>query len=234
MTSIIAPTTPWLFEWTETTDNFHLLHYKNMPIETQLQLEEALLRSTEGNWFLINEGSSVAIVMGISGKADELINLALAEQDQIPILRRFSGGGTVIVDEHTLFTTWICEKSRFPFPSFPEPIMRWVAAVYQDALQHPQFALRDNDFVIGERKIGGNAQYIKKDRWLQHTSFLWDYRQERMRYLKHPPKTPAYRAGRSHEEFLSPLVDHFKDKEQLITAFKSAAHPHFLQTGQPS
>lgn len=224
MTTPLHRNNPWLCEWIRPTSNFHLLHYKNMPIQTQLQLEEELLRSTRDNWFLINEGSSVAIVMGISGKADELIHLDLAEQNQIPILRRFSGGGTVIVDEHTLFTTWICEKSQFPFPAFPEPIMRWVASVYQEALQHPQFALRDNDFVIGEKKIGGNAQYIKKDRWLQHTSFLWDYRPERMSYLKHPPKTPAYREGRSHEEFLSRLADHFEDKEKLVSSLKTVAH----------
>ena len=232
--TIIANTTPWLCEWIQPADNFHLLHYKNMPIQRQLQLEEELLRSTQDNWFLINEGSPVTIVMGISGKADELIELSLVEQDQIPILRRFSGGGTVIVDENTLFTTWICEKNRFPFPAFPEPIMRWIASVYKEALQHPQFALRDNDFVIGERKIGGNAQYIKKDRWLQHTSFLWDYQPERMCYLKHPPKTPAYRAGRSHDAFLSRLMDHFEDKEELVTSFKAAAHPRLLQTRQPS
>lgn len=51
-------------------------------------------------------------------------------------------------------------------------------------------------------KIGGNAQYIKKDRWLHHTSFLYDYKPHLMQLLKHPKKTPAYREGRGHEAFV--------------------------------
>jgi hypothetical protein len=39
-----------------------------MPILKQLQLEEALLRATSHNWFLINEGTpDPTIVMGVSG-----------------------------------------------------------------------------------------------------------------------------------------------------------------------
>lgn len=48
--------------------------------------------------------------------------------------------------------------------------------------------------MFGERKFGGNAQAITKGRWLHHTSFLWDFRDERMRLLKHPGKAPEYRA----------------------------------------
>ena len=50
------------------------------------------------------------------------------------------------------------------------------------------------DYVFGDRKIGGNAQSITKSRWLHHTSFLWDYDPEDMKYLKHPPRTPKYRS----------------------------------------
>lgn len=42
-----------------------------LPILQQLQLEEALLRATSHNWFLINEGTPApSIVMGVSGCAD--------------------------------------------------------------------------------------------------------------------------------------------------------------------
>ncbi len=201
----------------------HLLHYRHLPIQEQLALEETLLRSSVDNWFILNEGTPVAIVMGISGKVDELVEVSKTTSDNIPILRRFSGGGTVIVDEHTLFATWICQKKLFSFPAFPEPIMRWTATMYQEAFDHPLFQLRENDFVIGEKKIGGNAQYIKKDRWLQHTSFLWDYQPERMQYLKHPPKTPPYRQGRSHEDFLSRLSTHYDCKDRVVAQLKDTA-----------
>src|SRR5690242_20055278 len=143
----------------------HLLHLKSYPIWEQLQLEEGLLRTDNRNWCLINEGSPPAIVMGISGNLHELVNSEKAMAAQIPIIKRFSGGGTVVVDENTLFITFIFQKELHPL-SYPEPIMRLSETLYQEAFNHPHFSLRENDFVIGEKKCGGNAQYIKKERFL--------------------------------------------------------------------
>ena len=50
------------------------------------------------------------------------------------------------------------------------------------------------DYCFGDVKFGGNAQAITKQRFLHHTSLLWDYQSERMRLLKHPSKIPDYRA----------------------------------------
>lgn len=49
------------------------------------------------------------------------------------------------------------------------------------------------DYVFGDRKFGGNAQSITRGRFLHHTSFLWDYQDARMAYLRHPDRAPAYR-----------------------------------------
>lgn len=206
---------------------FHLLHLQGYPILEQLRLEEALLRADTRNWCLINEGSCPAIVMGISGKQEELIDLTKAQHDNIPIIKRFSGGGTVIVDENTLFVTFICQKELHPFAPYPEPIMKWSETLYRSVFRHPSFCLRENDFVFGEKKFGGNAQYIKKDRWLHHTSFLWDYAPERMEYLLYPKKTPAYRLGRSHEEFLCRLKTYFSNPKEIIEGVKVALNQSY-------
>ncbi len=50
------------------------------------------------------------------------------------------------------------------------------------------------DYTFGERKFGGNAQAITKQRWLHHTSLLWDFDPENMALLKHPERVPEYRA----------------------------------------
>jgi lipoate-protein ligase A len=47
-----------------------------------------------------------------------------------------------------------------------------------------KFSLRDHDYVIDDRKIGGNAQTITKERFVHHTSFLWNYDAKKMGYLK--------------------------------------------------
>jgi lipoate-protein ligase A len=197
----------------------HLLHLQNTPIYNQLLLEEHLLREDGRNFCLINSGSPPAIVMGISGKADALVHLDQLP-DSIPVLRRFSGGGTVIVDENTVFVTFICNKIDHEFPAYPEPILRWAESVLAPATHG--LKLRENDFVIGEKKCGGNALYIKKDRWLVHTSFLWDYDPARMNLLKHPAKTPKYREGRSHQEFVCSLSDHLACRETWIEGLKKS------------
>jgi hypothetical protein len=55
---------------------------------------------------------SAAIVLGISGKPDLLLNLEAVRADRVPVLRRFSGGGTVVLDHHSLWTTMIGRRQR--------------------------------------------------------------------------------------------------------------------------
>lgn len=73
----------------------------------------------------------------------------------------------------------------------------------------PKFALRENDYVLGPRKMGGNAQTIIKNGWLHHTSFLWDYDPYHMEYLTLPSKRPDYRGDRSHDDFLVKLKSYY-------------------------
>ncbi|MCO5580881.1 hypothetical protein L7F22_034753 [Adiantum nelumboides] len=78
------------------------------------------------------------------------------------------------------------------------------------------------DYVLGELKFGGNAQSIIKDRWLHHTSFLWDFRDFRMSYLKIPKRAPSYRAGRSHGDFICKLKDHFSSRSLFLNEVEAA------------
>jgi lipoate---protein ligase len=191
---------------------FKILSLQNYPIYKQLQLEEALLRATTENWCLINWGSPPAIVMGISGNAEELVYLEKVQQRGIPLIKRFSGGGTVIVDEETLFVTLIVNQEAVAFKKEPKAIMGWTEELYAPLFGALPFKLKENDYAIGEKKFGGNAQYIQKERWLHHTSFLWDYKKERMDLLKLPKRRPSYRGERSHEAFLTSLNEHFSCK----------------------
>ncbi|MBM3197924.1 MAG: lipoate--protein ligase family protein [Chlamydiae bacterium] len=194
----------------------HIIRLQNVPIFTQLLLEEQLLRQDTRNFCLLNTGSSPAIVMGISGKPKLLIHQEQLQNKPIPVIRRFSGGGTVVVDEDTLFVSFICNKDILPHLAYPEKILEWSASLYAPALAIPGFALRENDFVIHQHKCGGNAQYITKDRFLQHTSFLWDFSHENMSYLLHPPKAPTYREGRTHSAFLCTLKEYFSEKNHPL------------------
>ncbi|MCB1108486.1 MAG: lipoate--protein ligase family protein [Chlamydiia bacterium] len=192
----------------------NVLHLRNFPILEQLQIEEALLRCDEEEWCIINEGSTPAIVMGISGKAETLIQTHL---NTLPIIKRYSGGGTVVVDENTLFVSFICKAVLH----CPKSIMQWSADLYQPVFNHPEFSLKEHDYAIGEKKCGGNAQYLRKNRFVHHTTFLWDYNPDHMALLKMPPKIPTYRQNRTHADFICKLTDLLDSKAAFIDRLKA-------------
>lgn len=241
-----------------------------------------------------NEGlnRSCAIIMGIGGKAERLIDVESAKKDGVLVLKRFSGGGTVVVDHSSLWTTFIGRNAVLPHVKpFPREIMQWSAdAIFGPAFESwnreihattgfrgsekgrqtlvfkgtscglsggvgeslilppsttkefrqqqstnsghtlPTFRLRENDYVLGERKIGGNAQSIVSGGFLHHTSFLWDWDDMNMEYLTLPQKRPDYRGDRSHDEFLVRLKDHYgkhSAKNSLFGHVKIATNESF-------
>lgn len=204
-----------------------LIELKNVSIFDQLTYEEYLLRDTTDNICLINHGSIPAIVMGISGKLDELVDCEKAHKLNIPIIKRYSGGGTVVIDEDTLFVTFIFNSKDVNVPGFPEHIYKFTETIYKDVFKDLPFELKQNDYIFENRKFGGNAQYIKKDRWLHHTSFLYDYNPDLMDLLKHPKKTPLYREGRSHQDFICKLKDTLASKDELFKALIKTISSHF-------
>jgi lipoate-protein ligase A len=203
---------------------FRLIHLTQVPILEQLRIEEALLRASDENWCLLNTDASPAIVMGISGIPEKLLDRNRVSKDNIPVIKRFSGGGTVYVDRHTVFATLICNRSTLNIPLQPQPILQWSETFYRSFFN--VLSLRENDYVMGDKKFGGNAQYIQKNRWLLHTSFLWDYSPEKMRYLLLPEKRPQYRKDRSHADFLCALRPLYPDKSHLMNSLAS----YFEQT----
>ena len=193
-----------------------LLKLHNFPILKQLYIEETLLRTTRDNWCIINSSAAnPAIIMGISSKPKNLINIPFINKYPIPIIRRFSGGGTVVVDKDTFFVTFIINSETFDFQPLPKYILEWTKEFYSSIFGE-SFNVQENDYVFGDKKFGGNAQYIVKDRWLHHTSFLWDYDKKKMRYLKKPEKQPQYRKNRSHSEFLCCLKNFNRSRESIL------------------
>jgi lipoate-protein ligase A len=93
------------------------------------------------------------IVLGISGKPAELIDLPLcvgrrgggggggcggAETAAAAAIRRFSGGGTVVVGPGTVLTSLVVSREdleRREIDPYPHPLMRWTAKVYARAFE---------------------------------------------------------------------------------------------------
>lgn len=197
----------------------HYLRIHNMPILQQLQLEEALLRTDSRNWCLVNDGAPPAVVLGISNPPEA--HLDRTRSLNIPLVRRFSGGGSVVVDENTLFVSFICNTQEMGISPFPKQVLHWSAAHFEKSLQPHPFRVHENDFAMDNRKFGGNAQYLTRTRFVHHSTLLWDYSEERMSLLSLPPKQPAYRQARAHRDFLCRLKDYLPGKQAFEYALQN-------------
>lgn len=196
-----------------------LLNLNGMPILEQLLIEECLLRCSTRNFCIINTQTMPAAVLGISRDPNKDLYLQALKDDLIPTIRRFSGGGTVYLDEDSLLVSWIINSSSMPLP--------WSHKIYAPIFPS-SFAIREQDYTLGEKKIGGNAQYIQRNRWVHHTTFLWDMSIEKLsRYLPIPEKQPAYRARRSHQDFLTTIHPYFASKEDFVEKIKLSAEQIF-------
>ena len=110
------------------------LQLRNVPILRMLQLEEALFRTDRRSWFITNQWDSAqpaaeAVVLGISGRPEQMLHVEAAQRSGIPVIKRFTGGGTVVVDSDTLFASFIVAEGALPHVKpYPEPMLAWSGA----------------------------------------------------------------------------------------------------------
>jgi lipoate-protein ligase A len=192
-------------------------------VEENLALDEALLIEADegrgGRVLRFWEPRAYAVVLGASRRTREDVLSAACAEDGIPILRRSSGGGTVVVGPGTLNVTVVLPESEAPGLFAVETAQRYVLERIAQAIQElgrPVTVAGQGDLTLDSRKCGGSAQRRLKNWFMVHCSILNDFSIERIvRYLTNPNKQPQYRAGRAHQEFLRNL---HLPRESLVNA----------------
>jgi lipoate-protein ligase A len=155
------------------------------------------------------ESPEIAVVLGRSSKMAEEANLAACQTDEVPIVRRTSGGCAVVVGPGCLMYSLVLSYERRPHLRLLDETHRFVLSGVQRALSgvvaNVIFA-GTSDLTSQGRKIGGNSVRCKRNHFLYHGTLLCDFAIERISsYLRSPPREPEYRAGRSHEAFVANL-----------------------------
>ncbi len=178
-----------------------------------LALEERLLARAEqegGPQVLRTWESAVPfVVLGLSCREEADVNLAACREDGVPVLRRKSGGGTVLQGPGSFSYALILHQDTDPALRSIGGANEWVLSRIADQLRlHdvPAEIRGISDLAVGGRKISGNAQRRKKDWILFHGTLLHGMPAEQIaRYLRMPPRQPDYRADRAHQDFLTTL-----------------------------
>ena len=179
------------------------------PIEN-LALDEALLdelNEVGGDPVLrFWESGRHFVVMGPSCRLMDDVHVDTCEADGVPVLRRASGGGTVLQGPGCLSYALvlpltlhpqlanICGTNQFILERMAGALHRW---------EPDTVFLGISDLAIGGKKISGNAQRRKRNALLFHGTILYAMQGALVaRYLKQPARQPEYRENRPHGAFL--------------------------------
>jgi lipoate-protein ligase A len=182
-------------------------------VAENLALDEALLIQADlgqrGTLVRFWEPAQYAVVLGASCRLRDDVHVDACRADGVPILRRTSGGGTVVVGPGALCVTVILRQTAAPGLRALDVAHDYVLERIGAALEQAGTAVTlegRGDLVLCGRKCAGSAQRRLKDWFMIHCSLLYQFPIERIEsYLALPKRQPAYRAGRSHRDFLSNL-----------------------------
>jgi lipoate-protein ligase A len=215
-------------------DSMSLLDLTLPTVEENLAVDEALLiEADQGRsgpvlrfWELPHE----AVVLGASRRLKDDVLLAACQSERIPIARRSSGGGTVLIGPGALNVTVVLPQEAAPGLSVIDIAQHFVMERIAGAIRVHEPAAEvqgSGDLTCAERKFGGSAQRRLRTWFLVHCSILFDFPLDRVsRFLGIPDRQPLYRDRRSHEDFLMNIR---VPRRILTNAIRSAWFPSSCQ-----
>ncbi|MGD9648161.1 MAG: biotin/lipoate A/B protein ligase family protein [Pirellulales bacterium] len=225
-----------------------LLDHSCATAEENLAFDEALLDEAEAprspgagqaNDEVLRfwESPSLAVVLGRGCRAAYEVDLAACRRDRVPVLRRTSGGGTVLIGPGSLMYTLLLSKQS-------RPPLRAIDSAHRAVLERHATALSQliptvhaagtSDLAVEvvvdtqQRvcKFSGNSLRVRRDWVLYHGTLLYDFPLDELaRYLRPPPREPDYRQHRQHAEFVVNVPVSASDLRRAIAAAWDASEP---------
>lgn len=158
----------------------------------------------------VEAAREVVVVLPRSRDPHREVFLDRCREDRVPVVLRPSGGGAVVLSPGV-----VAASALLAVPAgvvFPEPIFRALGALVAGALETLGVGTVGtrgvSDLCVGDRKVAGSSLRLWRARALYQVSVLVEPDLNLMdRYLRHPSREPAYRAGRCHRDFVAPLCD---------------------------
>jgi len=182
---------------------------RNLAFDDMLfkRAEQGLITDVLRLW----ESPAVFAVLGrVSSVRDDVV-MDNCRRDGIAVLRRSSGGGTVLQGPGCLNFSFVLSKKTRPWlndlhRSYREilfPVICLLKTLGIEAVFQP---VSDLAFARDDKKFSGNAQRRGKNAVLHHGTLLYQFDLSAVeRYLSFPKSVPDYRKGRPHRDFVANL-----------------------------
>jgi lipoate---protein ligase len=206
--------------------------------QANLACDEALLNWCEDGYdheiLRFWEAHQYFVALGYTNKVEVEANLSACRQLGIPVLRRCSGGGTVLQGPGCLNYSLILKiHEDGPLRGVTEAnsfIMERQRQALQPLLHAPIEIQGFTDLAVGGSKFSGNAQRRKRCFLLFHGTLLLDFDIPLVqRVLRIPSKQPSYRRDRTHSDFLTNLgTSSHEVKEALKSKWNAAEELKYI------
>jgi len=213
--------------------------------EENLALDEALLIEYEATCLRENspksevlrfwESPTYFVTLGVAGKLHEEVHVEACRSEGVPVLRRVSGGGTVLQGPG-------CLNFALVLALEPHPGLHDVTRSYATILSSIASSLEGgevgavghrgtSDLTLGDLKISGNAQKRSRRALLHHGTILHSFDLAHIpRFLREPGKQPEYRQSRRHEDFVRNIdLPAGEIKSRIARAWNAAPAPSPLE-----
>ncbi len=172
------------------------------------------------------ESDTTFIVLGRSGSASRDVRLSQAQATGVPVLRRRSGGGTVVQGKGCMNYALVLPRDLDPCLDNVRDSYRWISGKLilalrscgMDADFHP---ISDLAETRTRRKFSGNAQRRTRHFILHHGTLLHQFDLSIIEnLLAMPADMPPYRNQREHLDFVTNIpLDIREFKEALCKIF---------------
>jgi lipoate-protein ligase A len=193
---------------------------------SNLAIEEILLKKSSEEYLILGINKP-CLMIGKHQSAHREVNTRFATENNIPVIRRISGGGTVFHDKGNLNFTFIRqseEGKQIDFRKYTLPVINFLLSLGIEAK-----LVGRNSIDVGEYKISGNAEHINRNRVLHHGTILFsaslELLENSIRKDKEHYITRAVDSNPASVMNLKEKLKGFKD----ISDFRTAMMDYFLR-----
>jgi lipoate---protein ligase len=136
-----------------------------------LAVEEMLMKKSDKEYFILSINNQ-SVIIGKHQVANREINTRYVYENEIPVIRRISGGGTVYHDTGNLNFSFISNSEtgrQIDFRKYVKPVIDFLSVYGVEAIMQGK-----NNLCVGGLKISGNSEHVFKNRVLHHGTLLFN------------------------------------------------------------
>ncbi len=208
---------------------------RRTPVEVLSGVASGVVQGIEGDFAMLERArpgvrvwscNQSAVVLGVS----RIVSIEVDEQEcarrSVAIVRRASGGGTVVIGPGTVQYAFVVAHDAGKEPPSLGSVRSTcngavVRALGEAGVREPVDSDASGDLRIADRKVGGLALRRHRDATLLHGTLLVEPDLEMISaVLRHPVREPVWRRGRPHREFLAAIGG--LDREAFARALEQA------------